>query len=420
MKSILFPSGVVALLVFGGCSTAPGTQQSEGTGGQGGLASGTGGGSGVGGATSSGGMIGAGGATAGTGGSAAGTGGATAGTGGTTAGTGGTTAGTGGKTGTGGVTAGTGGATGTTQIQCGLPAVGTSGAAKPSGTAGNLKVINWAGFKGAVSYTFDDANQTQIDNYPALNALGVHMTFYLITGKNTMSNAVWPQAVKDGHELGNHTQSHAQTGTAADIDAATAYIKQHFGVTPYTMAAPYGDASYEPLAKTRFFVNRGVANNLVKPNDTTDPWNLPCYIPPTAALASAFNSQIDTAESGGGWRIVLVHGFGTSDGSYQPVDIAEFTASVTHAKSFGDMWIDSVADVGAYWVGQKLLSSTTASASASGSTWTWTLPSNFPPGKCLRVTVDGGTLKQGGNTLAWDSHGYYEISLDAGSLTLSP
>jgi hypothetical protein len=36
------------------------------------------------------------------------------------------------------------------------------------------------------------------------------------------------------------------------------------------------------------------------------------------------------------------------------------------------------------------------------------------------VKVDGGTLKQGGTALAWDSHGYYEVALDAGSPTLSP
>ena len=36
------------------------------------------------------------------------------------------------------------------------------------------------------------------------------------------------------------------------------------------------------------------------------------------------------------------------------------------------------------------------------------------------TTVDGGTPSQGGTPLAWDPHGYYEVALDAGSLTLSP
>jgi len=43
-------------------------------------------------------------------------------------------------------------------------------------------------------------------------------------------------------------------------------------------------------------------------------------------------------KSAGRWKIVLVHGFtdGT-DGAYQPVSITEFSAGVTHAKSFGDV-----------------------------------------------------------------------------------
>jgi hypothetical protein len=53
-------------------------------------------------------------------------------------------------------------------------------------------------------------------------------------------------------------------------------------------------------------------------------------------------------------------------------------------------------------------------------TWTWTLPPRFPPGRLLRVTVDGGTLRQDGVALAWDPRGFYEVALDAGSLTLAP
>lgn len=118
---------------------------------------------------------------------------------------------------------------------------------------------------------------------------------------------------------------------------------------------------------------------------------------------------------------MLVHGFtGGTDGAYQPVALSEFTSGVNHAKSLGNMWIDRMDHIGAYWVGQKLVSSATATTSGSDKTWTWTWPSIYPPNSCLRVTVDGGTLKQNGAALAWDSHGYYQISLDAGSLTLSP
>jgi peptidoglycan/xylan/chitin deacetylase (PgdA/CDA1 family) len=305
----------------------------------------------------------------------------------------------------------------------GLPIPPGGGGARPSGAPGGVTVVDWAGFRAAISYTFDDTNASQIQHYPELQALAVPMTFYLITGKAPeIDDAVWSQAVKDGHELGSHSRSHKHTGTAADLDASDADLKQKFGVTVYTMASPYGDPSYPPLAAARYLINRGVASGLIAPNDDTDPFNIHCYVPPTGASAAAFNATVDAARNAGRWTTVLVHGFtGGSDGAYQPVALGEFTAGVNHAKSFGDVWIDSVVNVGAYWRAQKMFAAIQPTTAGNSKTWKWTLPPHFPPGKVLRVKVDGGTLTQpDGRTLAWDDHGYYEVALDAGSLTLSP
>jgi len=328
---------------------------------------------------------------------------------------------TSGNAGAGG-TSGSGGSGWTPGGSSMLPVPPGSGVAQPAGTPGNLTVLNWAGFKAAVSYTFDDTNSSQIANYAALQALGVRMTFYLITNKTTeLNNPVWAQAVLDGHELGNHTRSHQMTGTAEDVDGGDMDLRQKFGITVWTMAAPYGSTTYVPLAATRYLINRGVNGGTIAANGNTDPFNINCYVPPAGAPATAFNAEIDSGRSAGGWKTVLVHGFnGGSDGAYQPVAIEEFTAGVEHAKSLGDVWIDSVVNVGAYWRAQKMFSTLTPTTSGSATTWTWTLPEHFPPGRYLRVKVDGGTLTQGGQALAWDDHGYYEVALDAGSLTLSP
>jgi peptidoglycan/xylan/chitin deacetylase (PgdA/CDA1 family) len=305
----------------------------------------------------------------------------------------------------------------------GLPAPGAGGVPQPAGTPGNLRVLDWAGFTGAISYTFDDSNSSQINNYGVLNALGVPFTFYLQTGKTAESqNPIWAQAVLDGHELGNHTQSHQTTGDlGADTDRATQFIESRFGVTVFTMAAPNGFTGYSAVASTRFLINRGVRDQQIRPNDASDPFDLPCFIPRDDAPQSDIDAKTDAVRANRTWQTVLVHGFnGGTDGAFNSIDLDDFLGAVNYSKSFGDIWLDTLLEVAAYWRGQKTFTSVTPTTSGSDTTWTWTLPAHFPPGRFLRVTVDGGKLTQAGATLAWDDHGYYEIALDAGSVTLSP
>jgi peptidoglycan/xylan/chitin deacetylase (PgdA/CDA1 family) len=336
----------------------------------------------------------------------------------------------GGSTGSGGSGGGNGG--GTVSVGAsGYPAAGASGQAKPTGAGTKVTVLDWAGFKSAISFTFDDTNQTQIDHYKELQALNdkgnVHYTFFLWTGKNEINNGVWPQAQKDGHELGNHTKSHQSAANASDIDAAETTIKTMFGTTAYSIAAPNGDASYQSAAKGKFLTNRTAGDSGgVSPTDNpaTRQYALPCIIPATGASSSTMQSSLNAAVTSGKWEIFLVHGFtGGSDGAYQPVDVNQFTAVVTWAKNQGNVWLDSVGTVSAYWVAQYNFNKLTPASNGTDKTWTWKtsdFSTPFPPGKYLRVKTDGGTLKQGNTVLSWDDHGYYEVSLDAGTLTLSP
>lgn len=312
----------------------------------------------------------------------------------------------------------------------GLPTPpGAANVAKPSGTASNVTVVSWAGFKGALSFTFDDTNQSQIDYYDDMNAIGLKYTYYLQTGKTTELNSpVWPKAVQAGHELGNHTKSHLSTDTGGvDTDLGQATIESKFNVKVYTMAAPNGSTSYGPIAATRYLINRGVSGATIMPKDASDPFNLPCYVP-AAGSAQNYATYLGHAKSGG-WDVILVHGFSKkpngidneTDGAFQAVDYTTFkTNALQAAKSASDVWTDTVVKVGAYWRAEKLFAGLTPTTSGSDKTWAWTLPAHFPPNQYLRVKVDGGVLKQNGSALTWDGHGYYELSLDAQSVTLSP
>lgn len=309
-----------------------------------------------------------------------------------------------------------------------LPALNRSGVPQPSGDAGGLKVLDWAGFKSALTYTFDDGLPSQIENYKKLHAAGVRMTFFVTTNG---LNPAWGQIAKDGNELGNHTAHHCRadaTGCAwgayagsleAEYDQCTAFIKQNYGVGDvWTTAFPYGDMGFESVAKTRFFLNRGVQGGQIAPNDNSDAYDLPIYGASAGEKAGRFDSFIDSSHASGKWLIFMFHSLG-GDGGYAPVDVADVLTSIHYGQSMGDVWLDSMVNVGAYWAGQKAVSEAKSKRDGKDTILTWTLPPHFPPGRTVRVTVTGGTLKQRGNALKWNGAGYYEVALDAGSLTIS-
>jgi len=321
-------------------------------------------------------------------------------------------------------------------VVSGLPVPpGAADLPPPSGTPGNLRVLDWAGFKSALTYTFDDAQPSQVEHYADLQAAGVPMTFFITSGSSGAAagfDATFTQAVHDGHEMGNHTVHHCRADLtactpgagatlASELDDCNSYITSHFGQPAvWTAASPYGDTGYDLPDADRFFLNRGVAGGTIAARDSSDPFNLPCHAAVDGETVDSFNAVIDTSHTAGRWVIMLIHTLmPTAQNWYAPIDVSVVTGSAAHAQSLGDVWIDTMASVGAYWRAQKLVSASAPSSTGTTQTWTWTLPAHFPTGKYLRVTVDGGTLTQAGAPVPWNGHGYYEIALDAGSLSLS-
>jgi peptidoglycan/xylan/chitin deacetylase (PgdA/CDA1 family) len=307
---------------------------------------------------------------------------------------------------------------------------------QPSGPAENLVVLDWAGFESAISYTFDDGQPSHLEHYDELKNTGISSTFYISSNVDFPGyEEGWRQVAADGNEIGNHTVSHPYAdlagsafgepleSTAAEIKQCTEYIIQTFNQRDvWTMAAPYGDTEWiEPAKEAAVFLNRGVGRGTIAPNDCTNPFNLPCYVASAGETAEKFNALADSSHSNGEWLIYLFHSITPTHAKwYAPVNISEITKNINHVKSLDSVWIDTVANIGAYWLGQRILDSTTPTTAGDDKVWTWTLPDGFPQGQYLRVRTDGGTLKQGSDVLEWDSHGYYEVSLDEGSLTLSP
>jgi peptidoglycan/xylan/chitin deacetylase (PgdA/CDA1 family) len=312
-----------------------------------------------------------------------------------------------------------------------LRAPGPGGVARPSGRPGSLEVLDWAGFRAAVTYTFDDSLDSQIENYRRLDGAGVRLTFF-ITCDHNGKDPVWSQAIEDGHEVANHTMHHCHSDGShcawgqysgsllTEISACSELIVNELGAKGvYTMAAPFGDGGYAGPAMSTLFLNRGVQTGQVLPFDESDPFSLPCYAADQGELAKNLDGPVSRARSEGAWQVFLIHSLG-DDGGYHPMSMDELMTNIHRTQAFEDVWIDSMLHVGAYWLGQKAVARATKDVAEDEETWTWTLPANFPPHQFVRVNVSGGRLSQGGRELLWDEHGYYEVALDLKTLTISP
>ncbi len=283
-----------------------------------------------------------------------------------------------------------------------------TGVAKPAGAAGGLKVVDWAGFKGAASFTFDDNTPSQLANYTALKNTGGHFTWFLIASSASASG--YKATIADGQEIANHTQTHPGSASAGEVSTAQTTLKNNFGVDVHSMAAPNCQDAWKAFAApAKLFQNRGPCGGVpaVSPRDSTDAFLLPAYLPPQGADTANLSGQI----AAGKWRIYVIHGFDSQGGTYQPVPIASVTGAMSKAVADG-YWVEGMTNIGAYWQGQKLIPAT-ATTSA-----TWSLPANFPQNMCVRITTTGGTVTQKNETIGWDPHGYYQISLDAGEVTI--
>lgn len=228
------------------------------------------------------------------------------------------------------------------------------------------------GKRAAVSLSFDDARLTQIDvGIPTLNQFRLRATFYVSFRTLEQRLDGWREALKAGHEVGNHTVNHPCTCNfswsatraledytlkkmAWELDEANARIRKLLGVRAKSFAYPCGQSyvgrgrnvkSYVPLVAERFLVGRGFPNET--PND-----------PVTGDLAQAMGVDFDcksfasirewleAARLKGGWIIFVGHEMGPE--RRQSVSKNVLTRLCRYLADSEDLWVDTVANIGGY------------------------------------------------------------------------
>ena len=230
-----------------------------------------------------------------------------------------------------------------------------------------------AGTRAAVSLSFDDARHSQLDaGLPILDRHGVRATFYLSPPTALPRADEWRIALAHGHELGNHTMTHPCSGNfawsrdnaledhtvvsySAELDQASAFIHDQFGIAPITYAYCCGQKfigrgahvhSLVPLVAERFVVGRGFRD---------ESWNDPDYcdlaqtygIDADTQTFETLRNWVDRAAAAGGWVIFAAHD--VSAQPHQAIAPAILDALCAYcANPANGIWIDTTANVGAH------------------------------------------------------------------------
>jgi peptidoglycan/xylan/chitin deacetylase (PgdA/CDA1 family) len=232
------------------------------------------------------------------------------------------------------------------------------------------------GARAAVSLTYDDAIQSQIDNaVPALAKHSLRATFFL-SGASPYLQA-HPEAyrglVSAGHELGSHTMNHP-------CDRAQSWVRPGFGLqdydldrmqkeiadniqqledfgqkAPFVFAFPCGSTwvgenhtSYVKLVEDSFIAARSARPGVA------DPTSESLFDIPTA-LGNEDGPQliswVDRALAAGGWIVFTFHGVA---GDYLDVKADAHEALLAYLDAHKtNIWIEPFGTVAAYVKAQR-------------------------------------------------------------------
>ena len=285
--------------------------------------------------------------------------------------------------------------------------------------AGPITTVPWDGHPGAVSFTFDDCEISQLNNlgdYFEKNQ-DIKVTFFLTGGMNAGNQSKYfPMAAK-GHEIGNHSKSHSDlTANGANLKAEiteykhTLESKGDFEVvsfaTPYCY---YNDAVEAEIAKEHI-VNRN-CQGATKYKWNEEPiWeriSSDCY----QGNTQQSKGNMSEAKQKNAWTVQLNHGVDGAGFGYG-ITPSDMISIMDEAKK-QELWRAPMGRVAAYYRAHFVIDKATSTDIDGGFKVTWKSPhSAMPKSVPLRVKIegaDGKTVKQKGKEIKAEDDGSFVI-----------
>jgi peptidoglycan/xylan/chitin deacetylase (PgdA/CDA1 family) len=235
------------------------------------------------------------------------------------------------------------------------------------------------GAKAAVSLSYDDALNSQLDNaIPALNSYGFRASFYLTLSSETVRMRLeeWRAAASQGHELGNHTLFHPCSASLPDrewvkpwnnLDVITVEeLREHIllantmlhaidGREERTMTVPCGDLyatgeSYLDAVKPEFVAIKARVGGVTPDMATLDPYLVEVAAPVNMSGEDLIAIVKEAAEKGTMANLTF-HGIG---GDYLSVSTEAHAQLLQYLAENQDIyWVDTFLNIMKYVEGEN-------------------------------------------------------------------
>ena len=228
------------------------------------------------------------------------------------------------------------------------------------------------GRRAAVSLTWDDARFSQADTgLPILDGYGIKGTFYVLPDRVLPRLDRWRQAIKDGHEIGNHTVRHPCSGNfawqssetmleaytldrmEAELLEANRLLNESLGIKPTSFAYCCGMTfvgrgtqvrSYVPLIAKHFLAGRCYLNEV-----HNDPAR--CDLAQVLGFSmddrpfKVIRRQIEEAVAAGGWATFVGHEVG-QDGQPLNAPSGVLRQICDYLTGRPEIWVDTISSIG--------------------------------------------------------------------------
>ena len=230
------------------------------------------------------------------------------------------------------------------------------------------------GYRAAVSLSFDDARESQLDvGAPVLAETRTKVTFYLTAANLGKRADDWKKAAAAGHELGNHSMVHPCSGNfewsrthaledmsldrmRQELTEANRAIETATGARPVTFAYPCGQTfvgrgrgvqSYVPLISELFLSGRLWLSEA--PNDPgyADLAQLAGY-PMDDVEFDELEPAVRSAIDRGQWLVLAGHDIGSTPGK-QVTRVSMLRALTRYLQQRDRLvWVDTIGAVAAH------------------------------------------------------------------------